>query len=176
MGVIGEIAALLTSVCWAFNSVVFTFAGKRVGSVTVNYVRLWVAFPALVLIHVLLYGTPFPFGIESGRFFYLAVSSLIGLIVGDLMLFESFLLIGPRLAMLVDLLGPVFSALLGGAFLGETLAIPEIVSILLTIGGIGWVVAEERAAGREAVSRDPGKYRLGILLAVGRMEQKGLPQ
>jgi len=167
MSVYGEIAALLTSVCWAFNSVVFTLAGKRVGSVTINYVRLWIAFPALLLIHGLLFGTPFPFDIEPTRFFYLAVSGLIGLIAGDAMLFESFLLIGPRLALLVALLGPVFSALLAGVFLGESMTALEIASILITIGGIGWVVAEEKMPGQESVSRTPGKYRLGILLAVG---------
>ncbi|MBE0665366.1 MAG: EamA family transporter, partial [Candidatus Aminicenantes bacterium] len=70
ISVYGEIAALLTSVCWAFNSVVFTRAGKRVGAVTVNYMRLWIAVPALLLIHWLLFATPFPFAIEPSRFLY----------------------------------------------------------------------------------------------------------
>ena len=69
MNFYGEIAALLTAVCWSFNSVVFTRAGKRVGAVTVNALRLWIALPALVLLHWLLFGTPFPFAIEPGRFF-----------------------------------------------------------------------------------------------------------
>ena len=163
----GEIAALLTSVCWAFNSVVFTRAGKRVGAVTVNYMRLWIAVPALLLIHWLLFATPFPFAIEPSRFLYLAVSGLIGFVIGDTMLFESFLLIGPRLAMLLSLLVPVFSAILAWVLLGEYLPVLEIVSILVTIGGIAWVVAEKRAPVDAFASRDPQKYRLGILLAMG---------
>ncbi|MFH2107562.1 MAG: DMT family transporter [Chrysiogenia bacterium] len=165
--VYGEIAALLTSVCWAFNSVVFTRAGKRVGAVTVNYVRLWIAFPVLLLLHLLLLGTLFPFDAEPRRFLYLGVSGLIGFVIGDAMLFESFLLIGPRLAMLLSLLVPIFSAVLAWLLLGENLPVLEIVSILVTIGGIAWVVAEKIAPVESFASREPRKYRLGILLAVG---------
>jgi len=167
MSAYGEIAALLTAVCWAFNSVVFTRAGKRVGAVTVNSVRLWTSFPALLLLHWLLFGTPFPFDIEPRRFLYLGISGVIGFVIGDTMLFESFLLIGPRLAMLLALLVPVFSALLAWVWLGEKLLVMEIVSMLVTIGGVAWVVAEKTAPVDAPTSRQPRKYRLGILLAVG---------
>ncbi len=167
MGFYGEIAALLTAVCWSFNSVVFTQAGKRVGAVTVNALRLWIALPALVLLHWLLFGTPFPFAIEPGRLFYLGVSGVIGFVVGDGMLFESFLLIGPRLAMLMALLTPVFSSVLAWVLLGEALLPLEIVSILVTIAGIAWVVAEKAAPANALTAAPPRKHRLGILLAVG---------
>lgn len=167
MSFYGEIAALLTAVCWSFNSVVFTWAGKRVGAGTVNALRLWIALPALVLLHWLLYGTPFPFAIEPGRFFYLGVSGVIGFVAGDGMLFESFLLIGPRLAMLLALLAPVFSAVLAWALLGEALRPLEIASILVTIAGIAWVVSEAAAPAAVAADAPPRKHRLGILLAVG---------
>ncbi|MBN2345151.1 MAG: DMT family transporter [Candidatus Aminicenantes bacterium] len=166
-GIYGEIAALLTAVCWTFNSVVFTRAGQRVGAVTVNAVRLWVALPALVLLNGLLFGTPFPFAIEADRFLYLGVSGVVGFVLGDAMLFESFLLIGPRLAMLMALLVPVFGAFLAWTFLGERLLALEIVSILVTIGGVAWVVAEETAPLAVSPSRQPRKFGLGILLAVG---------
>jgi len=167
MSLYGELAAVLTSVCWAFNTVVFTRAGERVGAVTVNYVRLWTSFPVLVLIHWLLFRTPFPFDIEPSRFLYLVVSGVIGLVIGDTMLFESFLLIGPRLAMLLALLVPVFSTLLAWVWLGETLTAMEIVSILVTIGGIAWVISEETLQAPGPASGPPRRFRLGVLLAVG---------
>jgi drug/metabolite transporter (DMT)-like permease len=167
MNYVGEIAALLTSVCWAFNSIVFTMAGKRVGAVTVNYLRLWIAVPVLVLLHGLLFSTPFPFAIEPGRFLYLGISGLVGFVIGDAMLFESFLLIGPRLAMLLALLVPVCGAFLAWVFLGEKLLALEIASMLVTIGGIAWVVAEKTASQADRTAREPRQYRLGVLLAVG---------
>jgi drug/metabolite transporter (DMT)-like permease len=170
MNIYGEIAALLTAVCWSFNSVVFTWAGKRVGSGTVNSLRLWIAFPVLLLLHWLLYGMPIPLAIEPQRFLYLGVSGLIGFVAGDAMLFESFLLIGPRLAMLLTLLVPVFSTVLAWLWLGETLRLPQIISILVTISGVAWVVAEKTAPSAcpgPAAAQPPRQYRLGILLAVG---------
>ena len=159
---------MLTAVCWSFNSVVFTRAGKRVGAVTVNSLRLWIALPALALLHGLLFGTLFPYAIEPGRLFYLAISGIIGFVIGDAMLFESFLLIGPRLAMLLALLAPVFSAVLAWVLLGEALLPLEIVSILVTIAGVAWVVAEETAPAAALSAALPRQRRLGILLAVGR--------
>jgi drug/metabolite transporter (DMT)-like permease len=83
------------------------------------------------------------------------------------MLFESFLLIGPRLAMLLALLVPVFSTLIAWLWLGETLQLPQIISILVTISGVAWVVAEKNAP---AIAPAPGQrrqYRLGIVMAMG---------
>lgn len=164
---LGEIAALLTAVCWSFNSVVFTLAGRRVGSSAVNSVRLWIALPALMLLHWVLFGAPLPLGIEPGRFFHLGLSGVIGFVAGDAMLFESFLLIGPRLAMLLALLVPVFGAFLAWAFLGETLQVLEGASILVILAGVAWVVAERKAAGGDPVSAPPRKRLLGVWLAVG---------
>jgi drug/metabolite transporter (DMT)-like permease len=165
--IVGETAAVLTAVCWAFNSVVFTLAGRRVGAITVNVVRLWTALPVLLLLHGVLFGTPFPFAIEAHRLLFLGASGVIGFVAGDSMLLESFLLIGPRLAMLLALLVPVFSGILAWALLGEALSLTEIASILVTIGGIAWVVSEETAPAPGAASVPPGRYRLGVLLAVG---------
>ncbi len=166
-GMIGEVAALLTAFCWSFNSVVFTLAGRRVGSVAVNALRLWIAVPALLLLHALLFGAPFPFAIEPARLFWLGASGVIGFVAGDAMLFESFLLIGPRLAMLLALLVPVFGAALAWVFLGETLRPVELAAMLLTIAGIAWVVAEGNSGSGAAAAVPARHYGRGIWLAVG---------
>ena len=41
---LGELAALGAAVCWTFNSIAFEKAGKMVGSRSVNYFRLCIAF------------------------------------------------------------------------------------------------------------------------------------
>lgn len=159
----GEIAALLTAVCWSFNSVMFSLAGKRVGSVIVNKFRLWIAFIALLILHFAFFRTIFPFSAAPKEIFYLGLSGVIGFVIGDSLLFEAFLLIGPRLSMLLMLLAPIFSAILAWVFLGETLLLGEIIAILVTVGGIGWTVSENKPQGFQQA-----KHRgLGIMLGVG---------
>jgi drug/metabolite transporter (DMT)-like permease len=140
MTYLGESAALLTSACWALNSVCFTVAGRRVGSASVNLARLLMAWGVLLLLHLGLYGTLFPLQAGGARLGWLGVSGLIGFALGDAVLFESFLLIGPRLAMLLMTLSPIFSALLAWLFLGQNLSLPKILAMLVTLGGIAWVV------------------------------------
>jgi drug/metabolite transporter (DMT)-like permease len=80
------------------------------------------------------------------------------------MLFESFVLAGPRLAMLLMSLVPIMSAFLGWVFLRESLNLLEIGAISLTVGGILWVVIDKRKDVSIARGRD---LTWGILLGIG---------
>ncbi|BDU75594.1 DMT family transporter [Mesoterricola sediminis] len=160
----GELAALLTAVCWSINSVCFTLAGRRVGSPAVNASRLFMALAMLLVVHQLLYGTPFPFHAGGARLAALGVSGLIGFALGDALLFEAFLLLGARVAMLLMTLSPVFSALLAWAFLGQTLSPLKLAAIAATLGGIAWVVAEGSDG---ATGTHGGARSLGVLLGIG---------
>jgi drug/metabolite transporter (DMT)-like permease len=159
----GEIASLLTAVCWASNSVLFTLAGRRVGSQTVNAVRLFIALAAMVVIHLVVFGTVFPLGAGTGRLTALGLSGLIGFALGDALLFEALLLLGARVAMLLMTLSPIFSLILAWIFLGQTLSAPKIAAILVTLGGIAWVVGEGSGSRQER----PRKWALGVLLGIG---------
>jgi drug/metabolite transporter (DMT)-like permease len=85
---LGELAALGTAALWSLSSILFTIGGRRVGSMIVNRMRL--AFAVLLVggMHWLLLGRPFPAGAEAYRYAWLALSSLIGLVIGDSLLFQ----------------------------------------------------------------------------------------
>jgi drug/metabolite transporter (DMT)-like permease len=164
----GEIAALATSFFWSFTSIQFTLAGRRVGSVIVNRVRLVLAVLFLSLAHFLLQGELWPIHAEAFRWGWLGLSGIIGLVLGDASLFQSFVLIGPRRAMLLMTLVPVIGALVAWVWLGETLRPAEIAAVLLTVSGIAWVVSERGLNGPQgAPVRDASKYALGVLLGLG---------
>lgn len=158
---LGEGAALLTSVCWTLNSVCFTVAGRRVGSTTVNVGRMLIGWASLLLLHLTLYGSLFPAQVGAARLGWLAVSGLIGFALGDAVLFEAFVLIGARLAMLLMTLSPLFSALLAWLFLGQDLGLPKLLAMAVTLGGIAWVVW-----GGGDHENHPHLWR-GVLLGVG---------
>jgi drug/metabolite transporter (DMT)-like permease len=158
---LGETAALATSVLWSLNSVCFTLAGRRVGSASVNLGRLLMAWGVLAAAHGGLHGSPFPIHAGAAALGWLGISGLIGFALGDAVLFEAFLLIGPRLAMLLMTLSPVFSALLAWVLLGQALSLVKLLAMVVTLGGIAWVVG--------AGSGDAPRPRLvrGVLLGLG---------
>ncbi len=162
----GEIAALLTSLCWSLTSVQFTLAGRRLGSGVVNRIRLVLAALFLASVHLLLYGQPLPLDAEPFRWGWLGLSGTVGLVLGDASLFQSFVLIGPRRGMLLMTLAPVISTLLAWGWLGETLLPVEIGAIFLTVGGIAWVVSE-RQPEAEAGIESQGRYGVGVLFGAG---------
>jgi drug/metabolite transporter (DMT)-like permease len=163
---VGEIAALGTSLFWSLTSIQFTLAGRLVGSQAVNRIRLLLAVLFLSLTHWSLYGEVWPLGAEPFRWGWLGLSGVVGLIIGDTCLFQSFILIGPRRAMLLMTLAPVISTLVAWGGLGEVLLPAELGAILVTVGGIAWVVADRKP--EEGPAEAPTRHYLsGVLLAVG---------
>ena len=56
----GEIAALGTAVCWMVSALSFETAGKRIGSLSLNMIRLVMAFGLLGLYALVVRGEFFP--------------------------------------------------------------------------------------------------------------------
>lgn len=168
---LGEIAALITSLSFSTGSVFFTLAGRKVGAMVVNRIRLILAVLLLTLAH-LLSRAPLPLNVDGERWLWLGLSGVVGLVLGDIFLFQAFVLIGPRLTMLMMALAPVIAALLAWIFLGETLAAGTLLGIILTLSGIAWVVLESRghrnSEGQAAHTTEQNRdYRRGILYGVG---------
>ena len=128
-------AALATSVCWSFTSILFAVSGRQVGSPVVNRTRLLFAVVMVSLLHWLLEGQLLPLDAAGWRWGWMALSGVIGFVLGDAALFQAFVLIGPRLAMLLMALSPVLGALLGWVLLNEELAAAGIVGIALAVSG-----------------------------------------
>jgi drug/metabolite transporter (DMT)-like permease len=74
-------------------------------------------------------------------------------------------MIGPRLSMLLMALAPVIGALLAWIFLHENLAFQEILGIVITISGIGWVISEGGIEIPEGSG--PRFYLMGVLFGLG---------
>lgn len=159
----GEIAALLTSLAFSITSTMFTLAGRRVGSGVVNRTRLILAVLFLGLTHWFVLGSFLPVGAEPKRWFWLGLSGIVGLVLGDAFLFQAFVWIGPRLSMLMMSLAPVIAAWVAWIFLGERLTAGQIFGILFVLFGIAWVVLE-RNGKQQGENRN---YLRGILFGLG---------
>lgn len=140
---IGQAAGIVTSMFWVATSIFFTSAGRRIGPTNVNTIRIFMAIALLGITHLLRTGAWFS-EIPGTQIGYLAASGIIGLAIGDQALFTSFVYIGPRLALLVMSTSPLLAVLFGWVVLDESLSGFAILGIVMTIGGVGWVVFERR--------------------------------
>lgn len=166
MPFVGELAALGTSLCFSFGSILFTLVGRQVGSLVVNRIRLLVAILVVILLHTLTYGLPIPIHAGTERWFWLGLSGFIGLALGDAFLFQAFILIGPRLSMVMMSLAPVLGAVLAWLFLGEVLNLLQMMGIAVTLVGIILVIAERRVKSQTETG-DNRRYLIGLLCGLG---------
>lgn len=164
----GELAALGTSVCFSFASVLFTLAGRRLGSQLVNRVRLLLAVLLVALLHWLTLGRLLP-QVEAMPAFWLALSGFVGLVAGDAFLMQAFVLVGPRLSMLMMATSPILSIFMAGIFLGETLQPQQLAGTLLTLAGLALVVSDGRGKPLLAAGggTDRRAYVIGLLCGLG---------
>lgn len=139
----GELAGLGTAFFFACGATFFTFSSRLVGSQVINRGRLLAATFMLLLAHLLIYGSLLPADASSDRWFWLSLSGVIGLTLGDAALFQAFVQVGTRLTVLVFSTAPIFAALLGYFFLDEQLTAVQLLGVLVSLGGVLWVVSEQ---------------------------------
>jgi drug/metabolite transporter (DMT)-like permease len=146
---------------WVFTSLAFAAAGRRVGPVAVNLLRILLAVVLLAVVHRLVFGSWVPR--PDGRgFTLLAWSGVVGLALGDQLLFTALVDVGSRTATLLMTLVPPVAAILAWPMLDEPLGGRQVLGIAVTVGGIAWVVLE-RPAGRAVT---PHRHRRrGVLFA-----------
>ena len=167
---IGALAALGTAVAWTVTAIAFEYAGKRIGALVLNLLRLALGCLFLGIYGLLVRGRFFPIDAAIASWAWLGASGLVGFVIGDLLLFQAFIDTGARLSMLVYATAPIFTALLGLAVFGERLSLLGLGGMALTIVGIAIVVlskkAEEEGVQGAAGFRSSRRLR-GALLAVG---------
>jgi len=162
--ILGETAAVATSCLWTINSLFFTSAGKRIGPLSVNAYRIIMAVGFLVISHAILLGTIVPMA-TNGQWFWMGMSGIVGLGIGDYGLFAAFVTIGPRRSLLVMALSAIFASIGAYLMLGETLPTLAIVGIAITLGGVVVVILEaEERSGEAPVSKKLRSY--GVFLAL----------
>ncbi|MEO0322932.1 MAG: DMT family transporter [Myxococcota bacterium] len=163
---VGESAALGTALCWVLSALLFGAAGRRVGSLPVNVIRLVLAIALLTVVTTWTRGQPVPTDASAEAWAWLSLSGVIGLAFGDLCLFRAFVDAGARLSTLVMAFTPAVAALTGFVWLGEALGPADLAGMGLTLLGILVAVASRPAPrAADAPAPAPGALRRGLALA-----------
>lgn len=141
---VGEIASLLTAVCRTFSAIYFEKAGRRVGSLSVNIIRIFLGVIFLGITTLFTRGMFFPIDATPYNWFWLGLSGIVGFFLGDLFLFKSYTIIGSRTSQLVMSLAPMITAVIGWFFLSEYLTPKSIAGIVVSVTGIMIAVAGKK--------------------------------
>lgn len=166
---VGLSAGLGTAMCWAFTSLWFSAAGRRIGSLPVNLLRMPFALLWLVGYGWLVRGQALPLDASPHAWQWLTTSALLGFAFGDLCLFRALVLIGPRLGSLVMASAPVFTTIFGWWWLGESLEPRDGAGTALVCCGIAWAVAAREQPGAAVIERSVMLRGVGlaVLGAIG---------
>lgn len=136
----GEFASLLVAIFWTVTALAFERASLRIGSLSLNVIRLVMGFSFLTLFVWISRGQPLPLDATGFNWLWLAISGLVGFVFGDLFLFKSYTIIGSRIAMLIMTLAPPIAAIAGWIALGEKLSAMNIFGMFLTMTGISLAI------------------------------------
>ncbi len=164
MGHLGELAALTTALFWALSSLVFARAGRRIGTLPLNVLRLAMALVFAGIAGTCLRGQPLPLDATGEQWLWLGLSGFVGFFLGDLCQFRAFVELGPRLTLLLMALSPPMTAVIDWVALGQTLSPVSLAGMGLTLAGVTWVLSERTAPGGPS---GPGRRLRGVLLGLG---------
>ena len=163
MNHLGEIISLTVAVSWTFSAWYADKASRRIGSMETNVIRLVLATIFLSIVLWVTVGHPYPVFANGKAWLWLGLSALVGYVFGDYCLFNSYLVIGPRLGQLMMTIAPPMAALAGWIMLGESMSWKSILAMAVTLCGIGMSILS-RGEKRHFKLDIP---LIGIILGIG---------
>jgi len=154
---LGEVASLGAAACWAVGLTLYRKDVKGIGARPVNLYK-GLQGTALFLLSLAIFGAA-PVAAEAQL--YLAASGVVGLALGDSLLFASLARLGPHRAALFGLLGPLLTAAGGWILLDEGLRPVQIGGVGLAMAGVTLVVWARPATSVAVTARGVG-YGVGF--------------
>ncbi|MES2542565.1 MAG: DMT family transporter [Pseudomonadota bacterium] len=159
-----EFAALGTATCWAMTGILASDAIRALGAFHFNLIRQ--AFVTILLAGIVLasgtLGLP---GWQAVA--VLAVSGVVGILLGDTLNFAAVGRLGPRRAGAVFALNAPMAAVLGWLVLGERLGWQAGLGIALTVAGVALAILGRPASGAHRFETIRGGLGIGVILGLG---------
>ena len=160
----GLIAATTAAVLWSVATLLYRRAGRLLPPVRLNLIKGLVAVVLLggvVASDWWLLGSR-PWSLSWGLLGLMALSGVVGIGIGDTLFFAALNRMGARRMLLMYTLAPAITASCAWPMFGEPLSWSQAFGIMLTCGGVAWVIAE-----RNAGNSDGHVDALGIAFGFG---------
>jgi drug/metabolite transporter (DMT)-like permease len=161
---IHELAALGTATCWATTGIIASDAIRALGAFHFNVLRQ--VFVALLLAGIVMASGVLALpGWEAMAI--LAVSGVVGILLGDTLNFAAVGRLGPRRAGAVFALNAPMAAVLGWVVLGEQLEGQAVLGIAVTVAGVATAILGRPAEGAHRLEQVRGGLQAGVLFGLG---------
>ena len=151
---IGETIALFVAVSWTATALFAEVASKRMGSLPLNTVRMTMSLLLLLGTLWLIMGQPWPRYADGATWGWLALSGVVGYVIGDYCLMQGYIIIGSRFGQLFMTLSAPTAAITGYILLGEQMRPLAILGMVVTLGGIAMSILSKGNSGTEAEGQD----------------------
>lgn len=164
MNFIGEVISLAVAVLWTAAALTCEVSSKRIGVASTNVWRMLLGLLFSMLLCWKIMGSAFPLYADVETWLWLFASGVVGFVIGDICLLNSYMTIGSRYGQLFMTTAPIFSAISAWALMGQHMTLMNIIAMLVTLLGIAISVLG-RGQGKKLVSLDlPLK---GVLFGLG---------
>lgn len=161
---IHELAALGTATCWATTGILASDAIRALGAFHFNLIRQ--VFVTLILAVVVLASGALALP-DWHTVAMLAVSGVVGILLGDTLNFAAVGRLGPRRAGAVFALNAPMAAVLGWVLLGERLGWQAGLGIAVTVAGVALAILGRPQEGAHRLEELHGGLRVGLLFGLG---------
>lgn len=159
---IAECSALTAALCWSFGGLLSTTPARAFGAVRFNRIRLGIVSAVLILVAVVT-GSWRTLGLHSGL--VLALSAMIGIFIGDTLLYATLKRIGPRRTGILFTTNAPITVIVGYFFLHESLPVATAAGcILIMLGVILAVFCGTTSSQKHAFETVQGSLPLGVAL------------
>lgn len=152
---LGPLAALGSSLTWAYGSAIYAQTARRVGSIEVNFTRSLLVWPVFALVALLTVPAGSLALLSLERLGWLTLSMLCSYGIGDAVFYLSAVRLGTPTALAICSAYPVWATILGAVVLGEPVGPGRLVGTLLCIAGVAWLILLQ-AQPTDGAERGPG--------------------
>lgn len=167
MQYIGEIISLTVAFSWTITALCSEVASKRLGALPLNVFRMLLSMFLLSLTLWICTGNPLPLYTDGKTWLWLILSGVVGYVLGDYCLFNSYILIGSRFGQLFMTLAPIAAAISSWFILGERLSAQAIIGMVVTVTGIGMSVLNKGTSHKVGLKLPLKGVLFGIGAGVG---------
>lgn len=134
----GEIAALSTALCWAIAARMFRILGQSFSPLALNF---WKGFAAIGILFIITQFFLPSVSLSNEAIFWLLLSGVIGIGLGDTFFFQALNKIGDSQSILVaETLAPIFTALFAMAWISEWLTWQQWLGIAIVIFSVDVII------------------------------------